>query len=223
MKLRAIVMTFALLLFVCALNARAADSYKLEPVSSPPQGVSDGLKNLMQPQGYKIVNDQGAVWCEVWIRKEIANLSRPASPEAKYPALHLGELVGLMKFSSPGSDYRGQPIKPGTYAMRYCLILQDGNHLGAAPILDFVLLVPASEDTKDPDAVLTTEEVVALSRKASGTNHPAVINMAPPPSVSGAATLEKDDLGHWVLKVKTQSKPAADLSIGIIVVGHAEG
>jgi hypothetical protein len=202
MKLRAIVMTFALLLFVCALNARAADSYKLEPVSSPPQGVSDGLKNLMQPQGYKIVNDQGAVWCEVWIRKEIANLSRPASPEAKYPALHLGELVGLMKFSSPGSDYRGQPIKPGTYAMRYCLILQDGNHLGAAPILDFVL---------------------ALSRKASGTNHPAVINMAPPPSVSGAATLEKDDLGHWVLKVKTQSKPAADLSIGIIVVGHAEG
>jgi hypothetical protein len=28
---------------------------------------------------------------------------------------------------------------------------------------------------------------------------------------------------HWVLKVKSQSKPAADLSIGIIVVGRAEG
>ncbi len=162
-------------------------------------------------------------WCEVWIRKEIANLGKPASPDAKYPALHLGQLLGVMKFSAAGSDYRGQAIKPGLYTLRYCLILQDGNHLGAAPILDFVLLVPASEDTKDPDAVMSTEEVVALSRKASGTNHPAVINLASPPAAASNATLEKDEMDHWVLKVKSQSKPAADLPIGIIVVGRAEG
>ncbi len=222
MRPKPTVVMFGLALLVWSLNARA-DSYKLEPVATAPDGVSDTLKTLLQPQGYRIVSDQGAVWCEVWMRRELANLNKPASPEAKYPALHLGELVGLMKFNAPGSDYRGQPIQPGTYTMRYCTILQDGNHLGAAPILDFVLLVPASEDTKDPDAVLTTAEVVAMSRKASGTNHPAVINMALPPPVSGAAALEKDDLDHWVLKVKTQSKPAADLPIGIVVVGHAEG
>jgi hypothetical protein len=222
MRPKPTVVMFGLALLVWSLNARA-DSYKLEPVATAPDGVSDTLKTLLQPQGYRIVSDQGAVWCEVWIRRELANLNKPASPEAKYPALHLGELVGLMKFNAPGSDYRGQPIQPGTYTMRYCTILQDGNHLGAAPILDFVLLVPASEDTKDPDAVLTTAEVVAMSRKASGTNHPAVINMALPPPVAGAAALEKDDLDHWVLKVKTQSKPAADLPIGIVVVGRAEG
>jgi hypothetical protein len=70
---------------------------------------------------------------------------------------------------------------------------------------------------------LTTAEVVAMSRKASGTNHPAVINMALPQPASGSAALEKDDLDHWVLKVKTQSNPAADLPIGIVVVGRAEG
>ena len=222
MRPKPIVVMFALTLLVGSPKARA-DSCKLEPVATAPDGVSDTLKALVQPQGYRIVSDQGALWCEVWIRKEIANLNKPASPEAKYPALHLEELVGLMKFSSPGSDYRGQPIQPGTYTMRYCTILEDGNHLGAAPILDFVLLVPASEDTKDPDALLTTAEVVAMSRKASGTNHPAVINMALPPPASGSAALEKDDLAHWVLKVKTQSKPAADLPLGIVVVGHAEG
>jgi hypothetical protein len=222
MRPRSIVVMFALALVALNVNAQAA-SYKLEPVATTPDGISDTLKNLVQPEGYRIVNDQGEVWCEVWIRKEIANLNKPASPDAKYPALHLGELVGLMKFSSPSSDYRGQAIRPGTYTMRYCTILQDGNHLGAAPIPDFVLLVPASEDTKDPDTVLTIPEVVAMSRKATGTNHPAVINMALPPAASGPAALEKDDLDHWVLKVKTQSKPAAELPIGIVVVGHAEG
>ena len=86
-----------------------------------------------------------------------------------------------------------------------------------------MLLIPAAEDKKDADASMSTEEVVALSRKASGTNHPAVINMASPPAGVSNATLEKDELDHWVLKVKSQSKPAADLPLGIIVVGRAEG
>jgi len=222
MRLRFVALMAVLLCNGAALDAMAA-SYKLETVSNAPEGLSASLQPLLQTEGYKVVNPQGAAWCEVWIRKEIANLGKPASPDAKYPALHQGQLVGVMKFSAAGSDYRGQSIKPGLYTLRYCLILQDGNHLGAAPILDFVLLVPAAEDTKDADAIMSTEEVVALSRKASGTNHPAVINLASPPAAASKATLEKDELDHWVLKVKSQSKPAADLPIGIIVVGRAEG
>ena len=222
MKLRFVPVMALLLCAGVALEARAA-SYKLEPVSTAPEGLSSTVKAVLQSEGYKVVNEQGAAWCEVWIRKEIANLGKPASPEAKYPALHLGQLLGVMRFSAGGADYRGQAIKPGLYTLRYCLILQDGNHLGAAPILDFVLLVPAAEDSKDPDAVMTTDEVVALSRKASGTNHPAVINLASPPAAASSATLEKDEMEHWVLKVKSSSKPAADLPIGIVVVGRAEG
>jgi len=213
----------AVLLCNGAARDAIAVSYKLEPISTAPEGLSANLQGVLPVEGYKIVNDQGVAWCEVWVRKEIANLGKPASPDAKYPALHLGQLLAVMKFGAAGSDYRGQAIKPGLYTLRYCLILQDGNHLGAAPILDFVLLVPASEDTKDPDAVMSTDEVVGLSRKASGTNHPAVINLASPPAAASSATLEKDEMEHWVLKVKSQSKPAADLPIGVIVVGRAEG
>ena len=197
MKLRFVVLVAVLFCSGAALDAMAA-SYKLEPISTAPEGLSASLQAVLQSEGYKIVNEQGVTWCEVWIRKEIANIGKPASPDAKYPALHLGQLLGVMKFGAPGSDYRGQAIKPGLYTLRYCLILQDGNHLGAAPIPDFVLLVPASEDTKDADAIMSTDEVVALSRKASGTNHPAVINLASPPAAASNATLEKDDIEHWV-------------------------
>lgn len=217
-----VVLVSTLFSFVLEMSANAA-SYKLEMVAAPPEGLSVALKGTLQSQGSRILNEQGSAWCEVWIRKEIANIDKPASPDAKYPAFHLGSMLGVMSFPSTGSDYRGQAIKPGIYTMRYCLILQDGNHMGAAPILDFVLLIPIAEDTKDPDALLTLEELVNLSLKASGTNHPAVINLGRPPSSVSAPTLEKDDLDHWVLKTKTQSKPEAELPIGIVVVGRAEG
>lgn len=222
MKLRFIALTAVLLCSIAAFDAKAA-SYKLETVSTAPEGLSASLQAVLQTHGYKVVNEQGTAWCEVWIRKEIANLGKPASPDAKYPALHLGQLLGVMKFGAAGADYRGQAIKPGLYTLRYCLILQDGNHLGASPILDFVLLIPAADDTKDADAVMSTDEVVALSRKAAGTNHPAIISLTSPPEPANSPALEKDDLDHWVLKVKSQSKPAADLPIAIIVVGRAEG
>lgn len=212
-----------ILIFLAQAAGALADAYKIENVTSVPEGVTAAIKNALQSQGVRVVNDQGSVWCEVWLRKEIANINKPASPDAKYPGLHIGSLVGLMKFPATGSDYRGQAIKPGIYTMRYCLILQDGNHLGVAPIPDFVLLIPAGEDHKDPDAVLTLEELVSLSRHASGTNHPAVINMASPPGPISTPLLEKDDSDRWVLKFKTQLKPAGDLPIGIVVYGRAEG
>lgn len=217
-----IVLLFAAFSFVLQMSAGAA-SYKIEMAAAPPEGLSAELKGVLQSQGSRILNEQGSAWCEVWIRKEIANIDKPASPDAKYPALHLGSMLGILSFPSTGSDYRGQAIKPGIYTMRYGLILQDGNHMGAAPILDFVLLIPAAEDTKDPDALLTLEELVNLSRKASGTNHPAVISLSRPPASLSAPALEKDDLDHSVLKIKTQSKPGGELPIGIVVVGRAEG
>ena len=141
MKHRILFAALVLILFSLAMGASAnGASYKIEVSATPPAGLPETLKGGLQSQGSRILNEQGSAWCEVWIRKEIANIDKPASPDAKYPALHLGSLLGVMSFPSTGSDYRGQAIKPGIYTMRYCLILQDGNHMGVAPILDFVLL-----------------------------------------------------------------------------------
>lgn len=205
-------------------NTSYSATYKLEMLNSMPEGVNDSIRNLLQPQANRIVDEKGSPWCEVWLRKEIPNLNKPGAPDAKYQSLHIGELVGVLKFNGTGSDYRGQAIKAGTYTMRYCLILQDGNHMGVSPILDFVLLTPVSDDNQEPDAAMSIMDLAVLSCKASGTNHPATILLSNPTGTDHTQpVLEKDDRDHWVLKLKVQSKAGAELPIGIIVVGKTEG
>ena len=76
--------------------------------------------------------------------------------------------MGVIRFSQPAADFRGQRIPAGFYTLRYELIPNDGNHLGVAPNL---LLVPAASDA-DPKAQFKFEELVALSREATGQNIP---------------------------------------------------
>ena len=82
--------------------------------------------------------------------------------------------------------------------MRYALMPADGNHMGAAQYRDFILLVPLAADS-DPAAQPSFAEVVTLSRKASGTGHPAVFPLAAPESVAEPA-LAKDYDENWILK-----------------------
>ena len=105
--------------------------------------------------------------------------------------------------------------------MRYGVIPQDGNHIGASPIVDFVLLIPMNEDGHQPDANLPSKDLVELSRKASGTNHPTVINLAFPPDSMDKAILEKDHLHQWVLSLPLHQTPDMELFLSIIVYGQA--
>jgi hypothetical protein len=216
--------TFGLLL-LSFLGAKTAqgEGFSLEVVEHPPKALAEPLKSILKPAGIRVLNGQGNPWCEVWVRQEIADSGQPASPEAVYPAFHSGILLGLMRFPEGGTDYRGLPVKKGTYTMRYGVIPQDGNHLGAAPIVDFVLLIPLSEDAKAPDARLSSEELVELSKKASGTHHPTVINLAFPPDSVDRPLLEKDDLDHWILSLPLGQKPGGQLPLSIIVYGQAAG
>jgi hypothetical protein len=200
-----------------------AATYKIEKLTSPAEGVSGGVGSSLQAEGFQVQDESGKVWCEVWVRKEIPGTGVTPPAGAKYQGLHTGSLLGIMRFPADGTDYRGQPIKAGAYTLRYALMPQDGNHMGAAPILDFLLLVPASEDNKDPDVELPFNDVVAMSRKATGTNHPGIILMSSPPESLQESVLEKDDMNHWILKTKVPLKPSGELAVGIIVVGQSEG
>ena len=217
-----VVICFVLVWFLQG-NASRAATYKLEKTTSAAEGVSSAVGSSLQSEGYRILDDTGKVLCEIWTRKEIANLNKPAAAGAKYQGLHMGALVGVIKYPAEITDYRGQPIKAGTYTLRYAVIPQDGNHMGVSPILDFLLLIPAGEDNKDPDAEMAFNDVVALSRKATGTNHPANLLMSLPPDSLKEPTLEKDDMNHWVLKLKVPQKPSGELFLGIVVVGQYEG
>ena len=216
--------SLGLLLALAAVvpTARGED-FSLEAVENLPEGVAEPLESVLKPTGTRVLNGQGTPWCEVWVRREVADSGQPASPEAVYPGLHSGVLLGLMRFPEDGTDYRGLPVGKGTYTMRYGVIPQDGNHLGAAPMVDFVLLIPLSEDSRTPDAHLTSEELVELSKKASGTHHPTVINLAFPPDSVERPLLEKDDSGHWILSLPLGRESGGQSPLSIIVHGQAEG
>src|SRR5205085_8813273 len=113
--------------------------------------------------------------------------------------LSAGEFVGLLHFPKAGSDFRAQPIKAGYYTMRYALIPQDGNHMGVSPNRDFILLSSVSADT-DPAKNPSFNDLLKLSRQASGTNHPAIISLAPVRDQSFPSAVQ-DDQGHWMLQV----------------------
>lgn len=212
-----------LLLVLHPTQTAQADDFSLETSESLPEAVAEPLKSILNSAGVRVLNGEGNTWCEVWVRREIADSGQPASPEAVYPGFHSGALLGLMTFPEGGTDFRGLPVGKGTYTMRYGVIPQDGNHVGAAPIVDFVLLIPLSEDTRAPDARLTSEELVELSKKASGTHHPTVINLAFPPDSVERPLLEKDDSDHWILSLPLGQESGGPLPLSIIVHGQAAG
>ena len=209
-------------LVLCAWLAAlpAAADYKLEKGVALAEGVPAALKDTVEAQGVRVLNDAGAPYAELWLNKALAGEAKAAAVDVLNPGIPEGSFLGLWRVAAAGSDFRGQSIKPGLYSMRYALMPVDGNHVGAASYRDFVLLLPAAADTQ-PAANLKLEDVVALSRKASGTGHPAVFPMA---SLEGAGetALSKNSDGHWILRAKLSTKSGAGIPVALTVVGKSE-
>lgn len=204
----------SVLCFVLAASA-AFGQYKSETGGAPPPELAPGISQALEQQGTKIVADNGTVFCEIWFRTSWPKGGSSSDPNVTLPVPQ-GMLVGAIRFPGPGADRRGQPIKPGVYTLRYTLVPVNGDHLGVAPQRDFVEMVPAADD-KDANATPNFDALVAMSRKASGTPHPAVL------SIWGAGAsdplgLAKQGENDWVL-----TKKIGDAPVSVIVVGKVEG
>lgn len=183
--------------------------YKADPTSAPPPGLAANITQVLQKSGFKISNN-GTAYCEIWFRSN--QPSGPNSPEQNVtlPSIPQGALLGVIHFDGNGADRRGQPIKPGTYTMRYAIIPMNGDHQGAAPQRDFLLLAPAAED-KDPNSTPNLNALVGMSKQASGTPHPAVLSFWKADSDSPGFSQQGDD---WVLQTKLGETPIAVILIG---------
>lgn len=209
------------LILACACAAvPAAADYKLEKGVPAPGGMPAVLKELVEAQGVRVLNDAGAPFAEIWFHKALAAEAKPPGADVLYAGIPDGSFLGVLRFVAAGSDFRGQAIKPGLYSMRYALMPADGNHIGAAQYRDSTLLVPADAD-QNPEGSLKFEQVVALSRKASGTGHPAVFSMVSAEGVSEPAVVKNDE-GHWILKTKIATKSGGGLPVALTVVGKSE-
>jgi hypothetical protein len=194
-------------LLLCSFAAFA--QYKAETAGAPPSEVAPPIAQALQKNGVKITNN-GAPYAEIWFRSQLPTGGKPEEGQTM-TGVPVGAFLGVIRFDGKGQDRRGQNIKPGVYTLRYGLIPINGDHQGAAPQRDFMLMVPAATDT-DLNATPEFGPLTKMSMQASGTPHPAVLSFSKADSDSPGFSKQGDD---WVLQSKIGDTPIALILIGI--------
>lgn len=188
--------------------------YKIEPAGSPPSEAPPAMVEKLQKEGFRVTGPKGA-FCEVWLVSQAPSGPKNTEDAVDLPTIPLGAFMGVIRFPAKGEDRRGQNLKPGVYALRYGNYPVNGDHQGVAPQRDFLVLTPVADD-KTPATIPGFDDLMKLSRKASGTPHPAVL------SISQSRHSKQPDLTHeestFTLHLKLGEVPLA-----IIVIGRAEG
>jgi len=198
-----------LLFTLCLTVVCASAQYKLESAGAPPSEVAPAIRDALQKDGAKITGPNGAV-CEVWFRTKVPTTAN-SEQNVSFTDIAQGTLVGVVRFPVKGTDRRGQAIQPGVYTLRLSFYPADGAHQGVSQTRDFLLLSPAASDT-DPNTTPGFEQLVAMSKRASGVPHPAVLNCWKPDSPGPAAL--KQEGADWTLYSSIGDRP-----IALIVVG----
>jgi len=216
-RLRVLVLLAAVALASC-VSAFAAEN-KLEAIGGyADPGASEPLKKVLEAKGWRVNTADGA-YCDIWLRAAV-----PAGKSDAQGAVYtLGEstLIGVITFAKPTTDFRGQAVKAGSYTLRYAVHPADGNHLGISPIRDFLVMLPVAIDT-NPDASFKFEELMKMSTKVTGTNHPGVLSLAQPAGAPAAPKVETGDSNHVVFSASIKNQAGGTAPISIIVKGHAE-
>jgi hypothetical protein len=200
---------------ILSIAAVAAEP-KVEAVSGPPAAAPKAIAETLQSPGNAVLGADGNPIAQIWLRKDFSVSGKKDVEGANYPALAPGVLVGVISFPAQAKDFRGQPIKSGTYSMRYALLPNDGNHMGVAPDRDFVLLVAVADDP-GPATSVSYDELVKLSSRAAGTSHPAAFSMPAPPSRSLPAAYT--DANDYVIFAGELVTSAGKLPVAVIVKG----
>ena len=183
--------------------------YIADLAGPPPAELSAGIRAAMQKAGVRISNN-GAPYCELWFRTSDPPVTGTTEAGVTL-SFKPGVLLGAIRFNTNGVDRRGQQIKPGVYTLRYVHLPANRDHEGAGRYRDFVLLAPAAQD-QDLNATPNVDALVEISRKASGTAHPAALSLWKADRDSPG--FGPQDSGDWVLETKIGDTPIAVILIG---------
>ncbi len=154
---------------------------------------------------------------------------KPSGPKdtIQFPFLADGELLGVIRLSSEGHDYRDQPIAKGVYTMRYGLQPVNGDHLGVSTYRDYSLILPAAKDQSL--ALPARKQLEERSAESAKTSHPAIFLLLEAPadaSKSEPAMIHDAEKNTWsvVFPLSLQVKGSGDvivLPVRLVVVGAA--
>jgi hypothetical protein len=195
---------------------------KLESVDSLPEGISKEVAAVVEPKGYRIVNEKGPVG-SVWFVKEVA-MKADFKPtlSVKYPLVS-GGLIGVLQVEAKKkfTDFRGQEIKPGIYTLRYGQQPEDGNHVGTSDLADFLLGIPAASDS-DPKPISGFASLSKKSAKTAGSTHPAIFSLLPiDKPVETAVLTHNAAKEHTMLSVTLAAQGGSKVPLRLIVIGKS--
>jgi hypothetical protein len=187
---------------------------KLETIGAcTDSAVPEAVKKALAAQGYKVTLDNGDT-LSVWPAAQVKQASK--GREDVIYQLTPSQFVGVIHFDKNTKDYRGNVIAAGTYNLRYEIQPSDGDHLGTAPTVDFLLLAPTAADA-DPAATYNFDQMVGLSRQVTGKKHPAPFNLVPPDAKQYPSVFT-DNEAHTILAFKLKSQ-SGEMPVALVVNG----
>ncbi len=201
--------------------ARAAD-YVLEPLAEGPApgDLSEAVAAAIAPQGF-VVKKGARTLCEIWPAAEWTVVDGFTPTASLLYPFQVGQLLGVAHYKSTGEDFRGQEIASGWYTIRYAQQPEDGNHVGTSDTRDFLVLLPAAEDTSAEQ--LPTEQLIELSKQAAQSNHPCMLALLRAEPDSGAEPTLRFDENRELWSVQLQGNVAGAagtvLPLEMVVVG----
>jgi hypothetical protein len=182
--------------------------------------VPDQIRQSLDARGYSLRLDDAKAACEFWTSKSVPTQMKKDTQAVVYPQLAESTFIGVIHFPQAAVDFRGHQIPAGFYTLRYDLMPDDGNHLGAAPDRDFLLLIPAQSDS-DPNTSFKFQDLVTMSARTAGTKHPSVLSLALPENAA-AGTVIKDDQDHWIFSTPLKLAAGGQLPFALVVKGTAQ-
>ncbi len=202
---------------LCA--ARAGKVESVGPLTD--DAVPQAVRQALDTKGYRLTLDASTPVCDLWIRRSIPAQMKKDVEGVAYPQLAESTLVAVIHFPQAAADFRGHRIPAGFYTLRYEIMPNDGNHLGAASNRDFLLVIPAASDT-DPSATFKPQELVTMSAQTAGTKHPTPLSLVQTDSVLSTPTVSKDDQDHWIFSATMKLNSGEDLPFALVVEGTAQ-
>jgi hypothetical protein len=192
-----------------AVTQAQLSATKLE--APAPDDLAAPIRSLLTPAA-KVT--AGAATLEVWVVSALPGGGTDWSGVAE------GAIVGALRVGGTFKEIRGKTVKPGVYTLRFGLQPQNGDHLGASPFREYLLLSPAAVDMDAKP--LGFDGTVALSKQTLGASHPAALSLDPPVATGAPLSIVTNELEHKGVVIEVKAAAGGTRRFGLILVGVIE-